>query len=405
MKKKIFIAIHYLEIGGAERALIGLLNALDYTKYEVDLFVYEHRGELMDMIPEKVNLLPEIGSYAAIEKPLKDAIKGCHIGIVIGRLLGKLKYYRYLKKNGKKSSWSIFIYIMKGVEPFLPSLKRLGKYDLAISFLTPHNIVLNKVCAKKKICWIHTDYSIIDINASLELPVWNGYDNIISIAPDVTKSFLKKFPSLENKIIEIENILSPTFIRNEAELISPTDIEKEMPHEQGMINLLSVGRFMNAKNFDNVPFICKKLLGLGSKVKWYLIGYGLDEALIQKRIQEAQMEDYVIIMGKKNNPYPYIKACDFYVQPSRYEGKSITVREAQILCKPVIITDYNTANSQVKNNIDGIIVPKDNDSCALGIHNFINNNTLKQKIITYLKSNDFGNEREIKKLYNITDNH
>lgn len=95
MKKRIFIAIHYLEIGGAERSLIGLFNALDYTKYEVDLFVYEHRGEFMDMIPKQVNLLPEISSYAAIEKPLKEVIKSGHIGIALGRLLAKRKGKRF----------------------------------------------------------------------------------------------------------------------------------------------------------------------------------------------------------------------------------------------------------------------------------------------------------------------
>lgn len=399
--KRIFIAIHYLEIGGAERSLIGLLNAIDYTKYEVDIFVHAHRGEFMKMIPKQVNLLPEIGSYAAIEKPMIEALREGHFGVVLGRLIGKCHYKRYLKKNRKQSSRSIFQYIMNGVEPFLPALTRFGVYDLAISYLTPHNIVLHKVKAKNKICWIHTDYSKVDINISIEYPIWRGYSHIISISPDVTRSFLYSFPSFQEKIVEIENILSPHLIRQSAEMISELFINKEMPKESDRVNLLSVGRFMEAKNFDNVPFICKRLLELGCNVKWYLIGYGIDEPLILKKIHEANMEDNVIILGKKKNPYPYMKACDIYVQPSRYEGKSITVREAQILCKPVVITDYNTAKSQVKDRIDGIIVPKDNNSCALGIYDFINDTTLKRAIVSYLSVNDFGNEEEIQKIYDL----
>ena len=68
MKKRLFIAIQYLEIGGAERSLIGLLNAIDYTRYEVDLFVYDHRGEFMPLIPkERLAILVEILSNHSLK--------------------------------------------------------------------------------------------------------------------------------------------------------------------------------------------------------------------------------------------------------------------------------------------------------------------------------------------------
>lgn len=166
--------------------------------------------------------------------------------------------------------------------------------------------------------------------------------------------------------------------------------------------LLSVGRFDYAKNYDNVPYITKAIVEFGYKdLRWYLIGFGSDEALIRQHIAETGMEEHVIILGKKINPYPYIKACDIYVQPSRYEGKSVTVREAQILCKPVVVTDYTTAKSQINNGVDGIIVPMDNDGCAQGIIDFINNNKLRNTIIDYLKTHDYGNEFEVEKIYKL----
>ena len=301
-------------------------------------------------------------------------------------------------------------YVGTYLTPYLPTLKQCGEYDLAISFLTPHNIVLNKVRAKKKLAWIHTDYSRIDVDTQLELPVWNGYDKIVSISPDVTKTFIQKFPSLSSKIIEFENILSPSFIRKRAEEI--TDVNEMFPRsspnaQHSILNLLSVGRFCEAKNYDNVPDICKKINAHLSthnspfRVRWFLIGYGGDEPLIHQKIKEAGMEECVIILGKQPNPYPYIKACDIYVQPSRYEGKSITVREAQILSKPVVITNYATASSQVKDGIDGVIVPMDNDSCAKGIVDIIlNENKLKQ-ITEYLSTHDYGNEKEMERLYSL----
>lgn len=119
------------------------------------------------------------------------------------------------------------------------------------------------------------------------------------------------------------------------------------------IKLLSIGRFCTAKNFDNIPNICHRLCEKGLDVYWYIIGFGSEEGLIKRKIKENRMEERVILLGKKDNPYPYIKHCDLYVQPSRFEGKCVSVREAQMLGKPVVITDYPTAKSQLKNGIDG----------------------------------------------------
>lgn len=148
-----------------------------------------------------------------------------------------------------------------------------------------------------------------------------------------------------------------------------------------------------------MPDICRRILQEGCDVYWYIVGYGGDEHLIKEKIKEAGMESRVILLGKQDNPYPFIKGCDIYVQPSRYEGNAVTVREAQILCKPVIITNYPTAHSQIKHGVDGGIVPLDNAGCAHEIAQFIKNKELQQNIVSYLKEHDYGNEKEVQKLY------
>lgn len=397
MKKRIFIAMHYMEIGGAEISLIGLLQALDYSRYDVDLFVYSHQGELMEFIPKKVRLLPEIPVYAHIERPMKEALLHGHLGLVAARLWAKWKFGKYLRRSGKTESAAVYQYIGNSVTPLLPSLYRYGEYDLAISFLMPHNIVLDKVKAKKKACWIHTDYSTVEVNAKLELPVWNNYEHIASISAEARNTFLKVFPSLRGKVVVIENILSPDFVRRRAELMGECDVRKEMPQSPCVVNLVSVGRFCEAKNYDNVPFICRRLLQMGLNVSWYIIGYGND-SLIRKNINDCGMQEHVVLLGKRTNPYPYIKACDVYVQPSRYEGKSVTVREAQMLCKPVVVTNYPTASSQIQDGVDGIIVPLDNEGCARGLADFIRNKELQGRITDYLRSHDYGNESEVQRI-------
>ncbi|MDO4462736.1 MAG: glycosyltransferase [Bacteroidia bacterium] len=396
MKPRIFINIHYLEIGGAERALLGLLCALDPEKVDIDLFVNQHTGEFMPLIPKYVNLLPEIAEYSCIERPIKDIVLEGHIGMAIRRVVAKMRHSRYLRSlKIKAHDASIFQYVANAVSGGLPSLERYGEYDLAISFLQPHNIVLEKVKAKRKICWIHTDYSTISINHDLELLVWDGYDYVASISDECTKAFVSTFPELGRKILLVENILSSTFVRQQS------DIEgdySDMPREEGVTNILSIGRFCTPKHFEAIPQICAEMERLGLEFRWYIIGYG-DDTLIQQALDKYQMRHRMILLGKKTNPYPYIKACDIYAQPSIYEGKSVTVREAQILHKPVVITNYPTAKSQISDGVDGIIVPLDEVETAKGIVALANDKQKQDTIVEYLKSHDYSNEAEVEKIY------
>lgn len=400
MKKKLLFAIHYLEIGGAEMSLIGLLQALDYTKYDVDLFVYSHRGELMGLVPKEVNLLPEIEEYAQIECPIKDVAARGYLRIALARMRAKWDFNNYAKRKQPKDGSAIYSFVFKNVTPLLPAINLETEYDLAVSFLTPHNIVLEKVWAKRKACWIHTDYSKIDVNEELEQMVWSDYDYVVSISDAVTKAFVKVFPSLGDKIVRIDNILLPRFVCERAAAFVPND----MPKEENTINLLSVGRFSYAKNYDNVPDICRRInhqLSLENcpfSVKWYLIGYGGDEELIRQRIKDAGMEGQVILLGKRTNPYPYMTTCDIYVQPSRYEGNAVTVREAQMLGKPVVATDYQTVRNQIENGVDGVIVPLENEECAKGIAAFIMDKKKQRRIAEYLERHDYGNVDEARKV-------
>lgn len=113
------------------------------------------------------------------------------------------------------------------------------------------------------------------------------------------------------------------------------------------------------------------------------------------------MQDSVIILGKKDNPYPYIKECDLYVQPSRYEGKCVAVREAQMLGKPVVITNYATSAGQLENGVDGIIVPLDNEACAKGIADVLNNPKLIHNLSEACKNRSYANTEETEKLYQL----
>lgn len=391
--KNVLIVSHCMELGGAERALLGLLGAFDYTEYNVELFLLRHTGELMQYIPEQVKLLPENKKYSSLAVPLSDVIKKGAFGVALGRYEGKKKAAEFTAAHSFKSSEYVFIeYSHKYTVRYMPQISE-KEYDLVISFLTPHYFAAEKTRAKKKIAWIHTDYSFIEIDVESELKMWSAYDKIIAISLSVRDAFLKKFPSLLDRVEIIENIHAAEFIKSQAREFDVTD---EMPKD-GSVKFLSVGRFCDAKNFDNVPEICSML----DNVKWYIIGYGADEALIKSKIDEFGMKDKVILLGKKNNPYPYFKACDFYIQPSRYEGNAVTVNEALILGKPVAITNYATAASQINDGEDGVIVPLENRECAEGLMRFVRDKELQKRIVENIKKTDYSKSDEINILYNL----
>lgn len=397
MKKKILIVSHAMELGGAERSLLGLLEAIDTEKYQVNLFLLRHEGELLSLLPDKVNLLPEIPAYTALARPMVQVLKEGHVLLCAARLFGKVKAFFYNKARRYTESGVALEYSHKYTCPFMPAIVPDTAYDAAISFLTPHYMVAKKVRAKKKIAWMHTDYTKVQVDVKSELKMWGAYNAIVAISDAVAKSFCHVFGKLKDKVVIIENILPKKAI----EMQAGESVETGM--DDSCIKLLSIGRFCTAKNFDNVPDICRRILQSGLNVKWYLIGFGPDENLIRQKIKEAGMENRVIILGKKSNPYPYIKCCDLYVQPSRYEGKSVSVREAQMLGKPVVITNYETSASQLDDGVDGLIVPLTNQECSNGIISLLRDEKRMKTLSENCKSRDYTNANEVNLVYQLVE--
>lgn len=392
--KKIFIYSYNLELGGIERSLIGLLENINPNECEVDLFLAKHEGELMHCIPSYVNLLSMDKKYRSCGVFLKQAIKNGDFQEVVYRLF--CRYYNTIKKKltgRKKLAVHGFMYHKFMINRMKPQNK---EYDLAVSFSVPFFYVLNKVVAKEKIGFIHTDYTKVDIDVPFVRKMFSDIDYIACVSDSVRNCFLKTFFEYREKTIIVENIISVNEVMHSAQLSY-----SGMEEETDIIKILTVGRFGKAKNFENIPEICSMLISKGLNVKWYLIGFGDSEKVIRANIDYFGVQDKVIILGKKDNPYPYMKFCDLYVQPSRFEGKAVTVREAQILGKPVVITDFPTAKSQLEDGVDGIIVPLDNEGCAEGIASLLQNKEKMRMLSDNCKKRDYSNKSELDKLLNL----
>ena len=394
--RNILISSFDMEVGGVERSLISMLNNFDYENNEVDLMLYSHTGDFMSLLTDKVNLIKEVRQYTTFRKSIEDTIKEGNIVLGIIRILSRF----IANVRGKRKNLSEYgIYQMqlmwKYALPFLPKIDK--RYDIAISYLWPHYFIAEKVKSKIKIAWIHTDYSIIETDVDMDLKMWNKFDYIMAVSEECKNAFLKKYPGLKDKVKVMENITSPDFIRNMAE----EDIEEEIKNDNSF-KLVSVARLSHAKGIDNAVRALKVLHNRGlTNIKWYVVGYGGDEQMIRNLIKENNLEDSFILLGKRINPYPYMKSCDLYVQPSRYEGKAVTVVEAQILGKPVLITNYATSKSQVRDNIDGYICELSVEGIANGIEELYKNEKLRIILANNCRNTDYSNSYELKKLYKL----
>ena len=385
--KKVLISSFDLDIGGVERSLISMLNNFDYDNYDVDLMLYSHSGDFMNLLPSNTNLLEEIKEYKTFRMSVGEVLKSRQIVIGLSRLLAKFKS----KNNGIVQMQYMWKYALK----FLPKLD--NEYDVAISYLWPHYFVADKVKAKTKIAWIHTDYSKIETDIDVDLDMWNKFDYIVAVSKDCRGAFLSKYPSLKEKVIVIENITSPDFVRK----LSQEKVD-DFNLEVDTFNVVSVGRYSEAKGFDNAIKALRILHDRGyTNIRWYIVGYGSDEELYRRIIKENNLEASFILLGKKTNPYPYIKKADLYAQPSRYEGKAVTVSEAQILGKAVMLTNYTTAHSQVKDGIDGYVTKLSIDGIADGIERLYKDKEFRETLEANCNKCDYSNFNELEKLYRI----
>lgn len=400
MKKRIFIATHYLEIGGAESSLIGMLQSIDYSRVDVDLFLYAHRGAFLRLLPKEVHLLPEIPEYACTSCSASECFKRGQYLVGLAQLAVRVRLGLYARLKHPKTYSTWFTFMGQILTHVLPDVGSKDEYDLAIGFVDPHNFILDHVRARRKVGWIHTDYSTIDVHVPVESKVWRRLDHPISISQAVTDSFVAVFPSERDKVVEIENILSPQFVKQRAGEFFPAEYLQF--RKSGIPIFCTAGRLTAQKNYQNFPYIIKELADRGIAFHWFAMGPG-DPSSYLSLARKLGVEQYLTFLGPRENPYPYIKHCTVYLQPSLWEGKSVAVREAQILERPVLITNYGTASSQVKDGLDGVIVPMDNKGIADGIANLVNDQSLQRRIVDYLKRHDYGNEKEVEKIYRLMD--
>jgi glycosyltransferase involved in cell wall biosynthesis len=391
VKRNLLFVINNLNCGGAEKALISLLETIDYSCYNVDLFLFKHEGLFYSQIPSQVNVLTEPLEYQYFDMSVKSAVIDCikrgRVDIALSRV--RAGYIFRSEKNKAICEQRVWKYISN-------SLNSMDKqYDIAIGYLekNPVYFCIEKVNANKKIGFIHNDYDKLGMDPELDRRFFDQLDSIVTVSEQCAEVLKRRFPKFQHKVEVMYNIVSPAMIHK----LSMEKVEMNHPG----IKLVSVGRLNAQKGFEMAVEACQSLVQSGYDIKWYVLGEGEEREKLEQMIKERNLQDRFLLMGIKENPYPYIKAADIYVQPSRFEGKSIAVDEAKILHKPIVVTNFSTAKDQIQHHENGCIVDMNAQALFEGIRSLIDNQEMKQHLVSHLSKEELGTEAEIHKLYEL----
>lgn len=391
MRKKILFVIPALGVGGAEKSLLELLEKWDYEKYEVDLLLLKREGVLKNSVPSSVNIV-SLNAYEQLMlrngfKSIVAMISEKHISIGLKKLFISVLF----KILGKYYSDDFLIWKMMGKN--LSNFEK--KYDVVFSYLQGITAyyTIDKICAKKKVLWMHSAYGKYVKNIKFDRSYNERYDDIITVSESAREDLISYYPNKSENIHVILNSINVEKIKSLAN--EPILVEDDV------VNIVSVGRLHYAKGFDLVIPAISRLKDEGYNIKWMIVGEGPERKRLRKIISKANLEDTIILIGEQKNPYPYIKAADIYIQPSRYEGYCITLAEAIVLERPIIASNFFGAKEQIIDQHTGLITTLSTSDIYGNLKKLVDNDELRNNLSSNIKNSFVSENKNIDKVYQI----
>tara|TARA_R110002049_G_scaffold288240_3_gene470596 strand:+ start:3663 stop:4820 length:1158 start_codon:yes stop_codon:yes gene_type:complete len=379
-KKSILFIIESLHCGGAEKSLVTLLNNIDLTAYDIDLLLLKQGGEFEKFVPKSIFI---------------KTIEVTQSNLFL-KLFFRLRYFILKKTNTKFHNAQLFW------KTYSTNFHKHKKhYDIAIAynqgFATYYTV--DKVFAKTKYAWLNTDYKKAGYIISKDFKFYNQLNKVICVSKENETSFLNELKSI-NKTIQtlvIKDITDKKIIKK----LSLENITENIT-DTSFTSIITVGRLAKAKGYELAIEACSNLIKNGIKVKWFVIGEGPERSNLEKLIATQKLEEHFILLGFKENPYPYIKTADIYVQTSLFEGLGLSVIEASYLNKPIVCTNFPSVYNIIENNKTGLITGMTSNAISTAITQYIDNTDFRNSIVRNLSSlENTDKEKSLKKINNL----
>ena len=349
-KKSILFVINNLNVGGVEKSLLSLLRVLPPDRFDIHLGVINATGGLLDQIPSYVKLfeIPELrdniskvrGKFGALMSALKEKRFADFFRIP----------FLYLVSKFSRTLLPLYSYYIP------PSSYSLPTYDIAVSFQGPSELldyyVAKVVRTKRKFGWIHFDIDKFFIRRRTTLLCYSEFERIMVVSENGRKAFCKRFPSLADRCEVMLNIIDKPDLHRLAS--EPVNLSCEDP---AVINIVTVGRLAKIKGQELAIRAARILKDRNIPFHWYFIGDGDMKSNLLSLVARLGLLDEITFTGSLSNPYPYMAACDVYVQPSVSEGYGIALGESLVFGVPIVATDFIGAREQLSAIPNSIIIP------------------------------------------------
>ena len=348
-----------LGIGGIEKALTTFVKTLDTINNKVTLVLNNSRGELYQQLPTENIQILYTGNINSAEI-LKDDIKHFRITEI-----AKGVYNRVMLRLNQ--NW--YARIMYTYRIIQRKLQFQEPFNCAISFTTDYSDLSMVLSANtdKRVAFVHADATQNPYIATLNDGLLQQFDKIYCVSESSKELFLKVHPDCANVMDIFHNIVDIDEILHQGELPVEDMVLDGTP------TLCTVGRLSPEKGQLLIPETASLLRKEGYIFRWYIVGDGSLRPQLEQAINQLRLNEHVILLGAKANPYPYMKNCDVYVQTSFTEAYCITVKEARVFKKIIVTTDFSSVQEQIIDGHNGLISKKTPESLAEKISAVLNN--------------------------------
>ena len=292
-----------MESGGVSKSMSSLLNVIDVKKYEVDLFITNPTGVFMDLIPPAINIIKDEKTrllFSSFPKNLLLLLKKGYVFSLFVRMIAAL----LMLINKGYGAWilSRMMYTIK------------KEYDLAIDYNGQHQLyyLVDKIKATKKASFFHSDYKMWSYYYSMDKLYYPKLDALFTISDICVNSLIDFFPNVSENIHLMENISVPLLIEQMANQLI------EDMNEICQYRFVTVGHVCKTKGSDLAIETAALLKEKGLDFKWYFIGGISDKEYYLKKCKAYDVQNEIVYLGLKTNPYPYIKKADLFIQPSLF---------------------------------------------------------------------------------------
>lgn len=401
MKKKILFVINTMGKAGAETALVELLRRLDLMgEYELYLYAIIPCGELFKAVPGNVHILNKrVYDYPVVSARGRYIILITMVKSFFYQLTG-FRLMNYLLKNLKEQKLScgrvqydklLWRLLAEGRPDFKDN------YDLSVAYIegAATYFVAEKVRSVRKAAFVHIDYEMAGYKPYMDRDCYGKIDRIYVVSNGVGEKFGKVYPQYKEKVRLFRNLL------NKEEIIKKSESGEGFTDNFDGIRLVTVGRLHYQKGYDIAIEALARLIKDGYKVRWYVIGEGSERANLEELIKKYKVEDSFILLGRKENPYPYVRQADIYVHATRFEGKSIAIEEAQILGKTIAASDCTGNSEQIISGYDGVLFLLNVDDIVRELKYLIDNPNLRKVYENHTKEKELDHTNDLYDMLSI----